>query len=203
MSDFVNKIKTKDGTEYDIQDARMPIPEPEDDEKIVGVNVQGKYVLKPSVKEQVEGAQSGTIVDALGLNEDGELVKGAIGGGTKLYKHTVSLDAYPTIKQFTLDGNGITVEDVSPSYASKELFIISDSATPYTSPFELPVDTAIAPFGGHKKVYELSMSAGTNGYKLFARNLFVSSNSVPTDTIIIFKLDSYNATSITDTVTEL
>lgn len=24
MSDFVNKIKTKDGTEYDIQDARMP-----------------------------------------------------------------------------------------------------------------------------------------------------------------------------------
>ncbi len=39
----------------------------------------------------VESAQSGTIQDALGLNNSGKLVKGAVSGGTKLYLHTIKL----------------------------------------------------------------------------------------------------------------
>ena len=37
-----------------------------------------------------EAAPSGTIQDVLGLNAGGKLVKGAVSGGTKLYKHTMS-----------------------------------------------------------------------------------------------------------------
>lgn len=40
----------------------------------------------------IEGAESGTIVDALGLNGEGKLVKGTIsGGGTKLYYHSIKI----------------------------------------------------------------------------------------------------------------
>lgn len=38
-----------------------------------------------------EDASSGTIVDALGLDEDGKLVKGQAGGGAKLYAHNIYL----------------------------------------------------------------------------------------------------------------
>ena len=41
--------------------------------------------------QNVEDAPSGTIVDALGLNADGDLVKGAVSGGTQWYKHTFKL----------------------------------------------------------------------------------------------------------------
>ena len=38
-----------------------------------------------------EFAPSGTIADALGLDSEGKLVKGSVGGGTKLYKHYLTL----------------------------------------------------------------------------------------------------------------
>ena len=39
------------------------------------------------VGTDVEKAPEGTIVDVLGLDETGKVVKGVVGGGTKLYKH--------------------------------------------------------------------------------------------------------------------
>lgn len=112
MSDFINRIKTKDGSVYDVNDSRLPYSTSEDADKIVGVSAEGKYVLKPSVKEQVEGgAEAGTIVDALGLDSDGKLVKGAVSGGTKLYKH-----------ELVLEGGG---------GQQGTMEVISTSATPY------------------------------------------------------------------------
>ena len=40
--------------------------------------------------DKIENAESGTIADALGLDSEGNLVKGSVGGGTQLYKHTIS-----------------------------------------------------------------------------------------------------------------
>ena len=51
-----------------------------------------KYKMPPNVNS----ATSGTIVDALGLNSEGNLVKGTISGGTKLYNHNVYLTASTT-----------------------------------------------------------------------------------------------------------
>lgn len=39
----------------------------------------------------IEGAESGTIEDALGLDSNGKLVKGAVSGGTQLYAHLITL----------------------------------------------------------------------------------------------------------------
>ena len=74
----------------------LPVPSAEDDGRIVGVNVEGKYVLKPSVEDQIGQAPAGTINKVLGLDEDGELVKGdaPASGGTKLYKHEINSDFY-------------------------------------------------------------------------------------------------------------
>ena len=55
MEDFVNKIRTKDGTEYEIQDARIE-------------SVRTDEEIKALAKEEVESAESGTIADALGLD---------------------------------------------------------------------------------------------------------------------------------------
>lgn len=95
----------------DSEGIELPVPEASDDGKIVGVNAQGKYVLKPSVKEQVEdGAESGTIVDALGLDEDGKLVKGAVsGGGTKLYKHILN-DGTTSLELINTSNEEITAQ---------------------------------------------------------------------------------------------
>lgn len=47
-----------------------------------------------SVMADVAKAESGTIVDVLGLDADGALVKGAVSGGTKLYKHRITIQDY-------------------------------------------------------------------------------------------------------------
>ena len=41
------------------------------------------------VAGEVAKAEEGTIVDALGLDKDGKLVKGGVSAGTKLYKHEI------------------------------------------------------------------------------------------------------------------
>ena len=43
----------------------------------------------------VEEAESGTIVNALGLDSDGKLVKGTISGGTKLFDYQINAGAGP------------------------------------------------------------------------------------------------------------
>ena len=52
---------------------------------------QIKELADERVETLVEGAESGTIQDVLGLDSDGGLVKGTISGGTKLYQHKFSL----------------------------------------------------------------------------------------------------------------
>lgn len=47
--------------------------------------------LVKGIIPNVENAEDGTIVDVLGLDGNGKLVKGTISGGTKLYKHTLTL----------------------------------------------------------------------------------------------------------------
>ena len=47
--------------------------------------------VKALAKDEVESASSGTIQDALGLDSSGNLVKGSVSGGSKLYKHYISI----------------------------------------------------------------------------------------------------------------
>lgn len=102
-----NKINIKNLYGYDLEVAKsgdaitvtespdgieLPVPEVADAGKIVGVNSQGKYALQDSVKKQVEdGAQAGTIQDALGLDSSGNLVKGNV-SGSKIYQHKIDLN---------------------------------------------------------------------------------------------------------------
>ena len=44
------------------------------------------------IKEVIESASAGTIVDALGLDSNGDLVKGSVGGGgVQLYRHNITI----------------------------------------------------------------------------------------------------------------
>lgn len=91
-------------------------------------------ILNPA--PNVEEAQSGTIASGgvLGLNSEGKVVKGSISGGTQLYKHFIQLTAYPTGKSYKFNDDGtITVNTLSPSYASKTISIISDVSSSVTS----------------------------------------------------------------------
>jgi len=86
--------------------AVVPEPAIADAGKVVGVDANGDYELqtprtdaqvKALAKDEVEGATSGTIVDALGLNAQGKLVKGALpSGGTKLYRHILPMTSQGT-----------------------------------------------------------------------------------------------------------
>lgn len=57
--------------------------------------------VKALAKEEVESASSGTLADVLGLDSGGNLVKGAVSGGVKLYLHTVVIND-DTINKLTL-----------------------------------------------------------------------------------------------------
>ena len=48
-------------------------------------------VAEEVAKDVIESPESGTIADVLGLDSEGKLVKGSVGGGTKLYKHYLTL----------------------------------------------------------------------------------------------------------------
>lgn len=54
------------------------------------------------IKDVVESAESGTIQDALGLDSQGNLVKGSVSGGTKLYKHSLSVVANSSTYSFDI-----------------------------------------------------------------------------------------------------
>ena len=61
-------------------------------DKIDGVWTYNSEDKTPNLLElqNVEDAPSGTIVNALGLDSNGDLVKGTISGGTKLYQHVIT-----------------------------------------------------------------------------------------------------------------
>lgn len=104
-ADAVEVTPNADGIE-------LPAPSVASAGKIVGVSEEGKYELEDAPVNP-EDAQSGTIQDALGLDSQGKLVKGAVSGGTKLYRHTF----------------GMTMNNTS--YAVQ---IISNKSTAYANP---------------------------------------------------------------------
>ena len=78
---------------------------------------------------------SGTIQDVLGLDTTGDLVKGTISGGTKLYKHSVSfVKAQVSVyyRKFNSDGTFDTVETQYnfPAYITNyTIYIINNSSS--------------------------------------------------------------------------
>lgn len=93
--------------------------------------------IKGFAKDEVESAQSGTIVDALGLNADGELVKGAVsGGGTKLFKHDLKcleIGSGPVFNLVIVNDypNVISAESSIESLTKILLFAMSTSGRRY------------------------------------------------------------------------
>ena len=145
----------------------------------------------------VEGAESGTIVDALGLDAQGKLVKGTAGGGTKLYRHEV----------------------VSSNSSARKLYLINNISTPINIQknqdgyYKIGDDTAIDYI--FKKSFNallLSTSAGDQyGVAVKVQGggsapLVITALSYGTDalsTITATMQDGDNTYTITDTVTEL
>lgn len=107
----------------------LPKPTAEDNGSIVGVSIQGKYVLKPSVEEQVAQAPSGTIVNVLGLDSEGGLVKGTISGGTKLYLHRYVSD-YKELRIISTSSEAINPQHFS---LNKSNHIVYATYTPNNS----------------------------------------------------------------------
>ena len=123
--------------------------------------------------QNVEDAPSGTIADALGLDSEGDLVKGTISGGTKLYKHTI-----------IVTGNG-------------KLSFISSVATPksFDNILAFSID-AIAGSSLPENNYAFKL------YTQMRAGLTMIVTSLKTD-LSGFNEYSIAVSSITDTVTEL
>lgn len=101
--------------------------------------------------EAIEGTQEGTIASVLGLDSDGKLVKGNVSGGTKLYKHTITINTdnkliiHSTRQQeyTSLVGEGSVGEDlvngycyfVSGTYNSGSSQLISGLISAFTNTF--------------------------------------------------------------------
>lgn len=194
--DAITVSESPDGIE-------LPIPTPEDDEKIVGVNVQGKYVLKPSVKEQVESASSGTIQDVLGLDSGGKLVKGAISGGTKFYKHSIVISKSASIKTFSIDTSTGTSSIADSTQTMTSITLINTRAEKYT---ELTAATLI----DRECIYRNYGFAG-GGYNLAIINISGSKLKANTPALLNYDQSKFETSHISmdiptvtsDTVTEL
>jgi len=66
------------------------------EDKLFNRVIEGKLDAKEEIDSEavkaVEGAESGTVASVLGLDSNGKLVKGAVSGGTQLYKHIFTID---------------------------------------------------------------------------------------------------------------
>ena len=111
--------------------------------------------IKALAKEEVESASSGTIVDSLGLDGNGDLVKGAVSAGIKLYRHYFTIaNTAETVKQ-TID-------------------FISKRSTPYSALYEVfgkydvvcvqPLTSTSG--GGSITLIDLGSSGGSDLYKV-------------------------------------
>ena len=139
-----------------------------------------------------EFAPSGTIADVLGLDSEGKLVKGSVGGGTKLYLHTIVLSGHSTFKGFKVLYSDGTVSpfEYTPSYSSKTLKIITYDSNPYNS---LP--SSIKVLGGE-------LEEGTNTYTLDSLTVTHFDNSDGGQQGLVTARISYVGVT-SDTVTEL
>ena len=134
----------------------------------------------------VEGAQSGTIVDALGLNAQGKLVKGAIGGGTKLYKHRCVITGTGGGNIFVIVNNRINDLTISS---------LQDSLRGATT-----VSTVISRYiEKNTRLYDIVGESSTGTTYTFYGISYDGAN-------ISYQSGNFNITggsSVTDTVTEL
>lgn len=89
-------------------------------------------IAEDVAKDVIESAESGTIAEVLGLDNDGALVKEIISGGTKLYRHDITLRDAPTIAGKRINSSN-EIEDFEQALAnvSKQFTYID------TSPNEL------------------------------------------------------------------
>lgn len=69
------------------------------------VTIPSDDEIKVLAKEAIEATSEGTIQDALGLDAQGNLVKGSISAGTKLYKHLLATGGGNTLELISTDGN--------------------------------------------------------------------------------------------------
>lgn len=85
--------------------------------------------VKALAVDAVEEAVSGTLQEVLGLDSSGNLKKGSVSGGTKLYKHSLAMQNSPTKKTFKIAtaDNSITF-DTTTSNMSKIITIICTRA---------------------------------------------------------------------------
>lgn len=128
----------------------------------------------------IEGAESGTFEDVLGLDSNGKLVKGAVSGGTKLYKHSFPCNDF------------IKVSDGTVQYGSSIFYVISTTSTPFATLADAGADTG-------------KINCFVSGDKLYANIVFYS----PPFTFRIYAMDYQEnlyykeLSNITDTVTAL
>ncbi len=147
-------------------------------DKIDGVWTYNSEDKTPNLLEvqNVEDAPSGTIQDALGLDSNGDLVKGTISGGTKLYRHVLAL----TSSDFQYTNSG-------------SLYYVSTESYPFDLSTNLPE--------GNGYCSMLTYSTGNKGAGLFytggasSGTLYYVNGSG--------QLASATITALTDTITPL
>lgn len=128
--------------------------------------------IKALAKAEVEDAESGTIVDALGLDGNGGLVKGAVSGGTKLYKHSISYGW---------------------SSGSGSLDLISNKSSAYT------LQTLRADVG-NVVILTTGFYNTDSSYGTFIRSLAVKSDVLHINTVNVNQSGSVNHSSISESL---
>ena len=151
----------------------------------LGLDEDGK-VVKGSIPN-VEKAESGTPVSMLGLDEDGEVVKSAIpSGGTKLYKHVV-VD----------NNNGSGIEFISPISTP----LSSDSLQ---SIFDTGIKIRKTNGTSFENMYDILDRQYSNVYYILSlNNIVIDSNTFTLLEKVPKDFSEVLAHSLTDTVTEL
>lgn len=152
-------------------------------------------------------ATDGTPTKVYGEDSEGNLVKGAVSGGTQLYQHDLSLSGYPVCSSYiklTLSTGVISVETPpSFSYAQKSLRVVSLLS-------EIAGQSAL---GNSQILYGIG-NLGTSNYDFIAQRVSYSGSYCSiravlfaSDKIEIFTIDlkdsNGDALTWTDTVTEL
>lgn len=144
--------------------------------------------MSPQGVDKID-ATDGTPTKVYGEDADGNLVKGAVSGGTKLYRHQLTLSGYPTIKEYTIDDTTgeISVTSETPSYASKTLYLITSSSAEITTLGNFPF-------------VQGSAALGTSSYILLSYNKGLGSNL---NAMSFIKINYTDITITEDVVTEL
>ena len=158
----------------------------------------------------VEEAEEGTIDKVLGLNSSGDVVKGTIAGGTKLYKHEITMQNVTASGGMPLVMEVISLDSTEQSFNEKfNYFMLSaikvrfGSSFPITSPVD-KIEFVCVYSDIITKEYGLClyyMGGGASTTKLFNRTTYTTDGTTVTQTNSVNK--TYTNVSISDTVTEL